>query len=220
MMDRFTTTPRRCPACDAELYPIARLRPAPGLSRSAKMLLTIGCLCSSAVFIAGMVFYVLRRDEALEEGSHMRPIGGLSGIVTLIPAVVPGLIFGWLAYRLPKALRLRCPRCSWSERYLVRRDGRVMQTAVAPMAASIQNRSAGQEINQLFAQINSGPPKSPASSDVEGETQADVSAWVYGEIGTGRSPEAVAAQLVAIGWPADEAEHLAELGRRRTRHLR
>jgi hypothetical protein len=44
--------------------------------------------------------------------------------------------------------------------------------------------------------------------------------WAFGEIGGGRSPEEVAADLVANGWPEYDAEEICERARKETRHLR
>ena len=44
--------------------------------------------------------------------------------------------------------------------------------------------------------------------------------WALSEIAGGRSPEDVAADLVANGWSSDDAEQICEQARRATRHLR
>jgi hypothetical protein len=54
----------------------------------------------------------------------------------------------------------------------------------------------------------------------DGAARQECADWVLGEIGGGRSPEEVAADLVAAGWSADDAEQFCEEARRRTRHLR
>lgn len=44
--------------------------------------------------------------------------------------------------------------------------------------------------------------------------------WAYSEIAGGRSPEEVAADLVANGWSQDDADSIAEQARQRTRGRR
>lgn len=89
-----------------------------------------GFLLSSAVFLAGMAWSVYQRENRqpmLPSSSGVQvtvgPGGGLTGLVFLLPALVPGLLLGFLAYRLPKILRLRCPKCPWSARFRIRCDG-------------------------------------------------------------------------------------------------
>jgi len=204
----------------AELYPVARLRPQPKLSLLAKLLLTIGMVASSALFIGGMVWSIIRRELWAEEHPHVsvRPGGGLVGIVMLIPAMIPGLILGWIAYRLPKLLALKCSNCSWRERYKMTRTGAI-PAGITPTPLSDRPRETS-DINRTFAQINSAPPLPPAPTESGYDTNADVSAWIYAEIAGGKSPEEVSEQLIQAGWETDIAEHLAEIGRRQTRHLR
>jgi len=156
----------------------------------------------------------------------VRPSGRLMGMITLVPALVPGLILGWMAYRMPKSLKLRCPRCAWRERFQIGNDGQVIARVGMPNAPSDAERRRWLEENRTFEQIDDAPPSPPAAPvgdfDVRRDDAArdEVSAWVYGEIARGRTPEDVAAELVGNGWDADAAEGLAEQGRRRTRHLR
>lgn len=220
-MPQGETAPRYCPACRAELYPIARLRPQPGLPTLGKFLMLLAIATSSAIFIGGMAWYVVQREQWHE--SHPRaattPGGGITGIVTLIPALIPGLIFGWLAYRLPKSLRLRCPNCAWREQYRIGRDGFVIPRR--PGAAMQQRYAAAGEpdYNRLINQISDAPPPPPAHA-ADGASNADVAAWIYAELARSRSPEEVTADLIETGWDPETAEHLAEIGRRQTRHLR
>jgi hypothetical protein len=44
--------------------------------------------------------------------------------------------------------------------------------------------------------------------------------WAVQQLAAGQTVEAVAEELVAGGWPTDDAEEIAEQARRQTRHLR
>jgi hypothetical protein len=220
-MPQGETAPRYCPACRAELYPIARLRPRPALPALGKFLMLLAIVASSAIFIGGMAWYVVQRDRWIESHrlGEMKPHGGLGGIVTLIPALVPGLLLGWLAYRLPKSLRLRCPKCTWREQYRIGRDGFVISSRPGAAMPPRHRAAAEPDYDRLIDQIQEGPPPPPAGTDDQA-SDADVAAWIYAELARSRSPEEVAADLVATGWNPETAEHLAEIGRRQTRHLR
>jgi hypothetical protein len=227
MMTVAMTAPRHCPACSTELYPIARLRPRPGLSPVAKLLLAIGVMASSAIFIGGMAWGIVQRERYEGRIDEDRPLSGrVMGFVMLFPALVPGLIMGWIAYRVPKSLKLRCPRCTWRERFQIGNDGQVIARVGMPNALSNADRRRRQEENRVFDQIDTAPPAPPAAPGGEFDVRRDdaardeVNAWVYGELARGRMPEDVAAELVGSGWDADVAEGLAEQGRKRTRHLR
>lgn len=167
-----------------------------------------------------MIWSLVQRDIDRQElrVTAFHPKGTISGIIALVPALIPGLAFGWLAYRLLKTLKLRCPKCSWCERYKISINGQAAPTSNTSMQPP-NNSSAPSNIDRLFAEIGSAPPAPPRTGDDE-ESNADVSAWVYGEIANGKSPEEVSAQLREMGWQSDTAEHLAEIGRRQTRHLR
>lgn len=225
-MTRRMTAPRHCPACSTELYPIARLRPRAGLSPVAKVILAIGVVASSAIFIGGMVWGIVQRETYDGRPGHIAPPGRVMGMLTLAPALVPGLIMGWIAYRMPKSLKLRCPKCTWRERFQIGNDGQVIARVGTPGASTEADRRWRLDENRRFDQIDVAPPPPPAAPEGEFDLRPDeaardeVTAWVYGEIARGRTPEEVAAELVGNGWDADVAEGLAEHGRKRTRHLR
>ena len=66
-----------------------------------------------------------------------------------------------------------------------------------------------------------GDDASPFENIVDDTEAREQSAeWAYGEIAGGRSPEDVAADLVANGWSQDDAEGIAEQARQRTRGRR
>ena len=67
----------------------------------------------------------------------------------------------------------------------------------------------------------SGDDASPFENIVDDSDAREQSAeWAYGELASGRSPEEVAADLVANGWSQDDAEGIAEQARQRTRGRR
>ena len=66
-----------------------------------------------------------------------------------------------------------------------------------------------------------GPPDSPFDRIVDDQTsRTQCTDWAIGEIAGGRTPEDVAAALIANGWPKDDAEEICEIARRQTRSAR
>lgn len=62
---------------------------------------------------------------------------------------------------------------------------------------------------------------SPLDNIVDDESgHAQCSEWALDEIASGRSPEEVAADLVANGWAQHDAEEICEAARRQTRPTR
>jgi len=67
----------------------------------------------------------------------------------------------------------------------------------------------------------SAPDNSPFDRIVDDHTaRTECTDWAIGEIATGRSPEEVAADLIANGWSTEDAESIAETARRQTRSSR
>jgi hypothetical protein len=54
----------------------------------------------------------------------------------------------------------------------------------------------------------------------DGSPRQAAADWAWGEIGSGRSPEDVVADLVTNGWSSDEADQICEEARRSTSRLR
>jgi hypothetical protein len=52
------------------------------------------------------------------------------------------------------------------------------------------------------------------------EELGDSREWIYRQFVDGRDADSILADLIAQGWPADDAEGLVEEQRRATRHLR
>jgi hypothetical protein len=216
--------PARCPACDAELYPLSRLRPQPTLSPLAKALLILGISLSAAIFVLGMAWSMYQRMLYDEKpmAPRVRPSGGLVGIVYLIPALVPGLALGLLAYRLPKVLSFRCRNCGWRERYKLGRLGTATPTrlgATPTRAGPIQTASGPTPLDR----VTDGPPAPWATeSPLEPDdlTVEETMAWIRQQFRTYHLAEDIAAELTARGWPPDRAEELVEAGRQQTRHQR
>src|SRR5258706_12289322 len=162
-MPQGETAPRYCPACRAELYPIAHLRPQPGLPPVGKFPTLLAIVASSAICIAGMAWYVVQRDQWYESHTlgSSRPRGSIAGIITLIPALIPGLILGWLAYRLPKSLRLRCPNCTWREQYRIGRDGFVIPRRPGAATPPRHPPPGEPHYTPLIRQTQNAPPPPP-----------------------------------------------------------
>jgi hypothetical protein len=222
-----TAIPRECPACATELYPISRLRPEPVLSPLARLLLTCGVTASAVIFLGAAVYYGFVLQV------RPRKLGGVLGVIFLVPALVPGLTLAWIAYRLPKVLALRCPRCRWRGRYRVGHDGRAVAVDAFSMPAKTgQDRSPARDAAAAaITRMDGGPPPPPGApaaatsgSDfcvvADDAPAPEAEAWAYAEVATGRTPEEVAAELVAAGWDPTQAEVVAEHARRATRHLR
>jgi hypothetical protein len=195
----------------------------------------IGLSLSAAIFLLGMAWYWFGLREWVFSGRG--PVvrhsseGGIAGIILLIPAIIPGLLFGWVAHRLPKVLKLRCRKCAWQEGYRIGRDGRVTAMSAFPLRAPHARARAADQTNLAFDAISPQPAPAPTAriapagataldQVVDDDPVSAAKAWVYAEIAAGRSPEDVAADLMAQGWAYDNAEALAEHGRRATRHMR
>jgi hypothetical protein len=66
------------------------------------------------------------------------------------------------------------------------------------------------------------PPEAGALDHVVDDLPArlECEEWVYAELASGRTPEDISGDLVAGGWPRDDAESIVEEARRQTRHER
>lgn len=212
------TAPRYCPSCQSELYPVGRLKPQPILSLRGKLLMALAVASASAIFFTRMVMAMVSRQRFQEQsGTHVRvTFPGCIGLFWLIPALVPGLIFGKLAYRCPRFLKLTCPKCLWRERYTMGGGGLVVPKHVTPTRQ--YSPPSEPDFDRLVEQTDFGPPAPSADPDNTSTDEAD--AWAYAELVRGRSPEDVAADLIELGWDADTAEHVAEVARKKTRHRR
>ena len=86
-----------------------------------------------------------------------------------------------------------------------------------------QDPTAAPDAHPAAAPPDDGPP---ALAGALGEVVDDLDArreseaWALAQLENGRSPEEVEAELVASGWPADDAAEMAEQARKETRHLR
>jgi hypothetical protein len=210
-----TAIPIQCPRCQQVLYPVSAMRPHPRGSLLAKALLGGGGLLSAAILWGG--WYLIRIHLGIFVPT------GLLAIFLLIPALIPGILLGLMAARLPQALTLRCSSCGWWENVRLSKRG---STVVAPGFSGTRRESA----------TGLGTPRSaPASPAIlernrsaspfdeivdDGKPVVEAKAWIYAEFLSGRSPEELTAELVAQGWPAADAETLVEEGRRLTRQRR
>ncbi len=71
-----------------------------------------GGTVATAVLIVGGVTV----QQALL-GTAWAPLSRLAGVAMVVPAVFAGMPFVWLAYRLPRVVRLRCRTCGWGEAF-------------------------------------------------------------------------------------------------------
>jgi hypothetical protein len=77
-----------------------------------------GPLALVVLFVAGGLVGALTDGmdlQGTEKGLLTFLVWGLLVLVALLPA----LLLGWLAARMPRALHLKCRRCGWSETYLL-----------------------------------------------------------------------------------------------------
>jgi hypothetical protein len=198
--------PILCPRCRKTLYPIAHLRPQASLCVSARIMLLVAGFSAAAIFWT-VGLWVWHRYGI--EGT-VGEVAAILSAVALPPALVPGICIAWLAYRLPRVLRLRCSSCGWAEAYHLARSTRsgVTLKAARPALAPPQSTprpAGGAPFDQI---VDDGMPRDEAA------------AWAYAELAAGRAVEDVAADLMASGWSQEEAEAMAEDARRETRQLR
>ena len=200
------TPPICCPRCRKTLYPIALLRPQASLCVAARIILSTAVLLATSVFWL-VVFWVWHSFGLKGTTAELAAI--LSAL-----ALPPGLGIGWLAYRLPRVLRLRCSSCGWYETYrlarLPRSGGTVKAARPAPASVPAPTQNPGG--------IGGESPFDWIVDD--GRPRDEAAAWAYAEVAAGRVVEDVAADLIASGWSREFAEILAEEGRRQTSHLR
>jgi hypothetical protein len=80
------------------------------------------------------------------------------------------------------------------------------------------------ESEQQFGMHHSATPEDRASSLEhiidDTEERGECSDWIYQRMCEGHDPDALLAQVIAMGWPEDEAAAMVEAERRKTRHLR
>ena len=107
-----TPIPIDCPRCRQTLYPLGTFRPGPKLSLPGRLLLALAGAVSASILLGGALYL---REYAGESGVPMR--GSVAGILLIVPALLPGLVLGWLAYKMPKVQTLRCRKCGWWERF-------------------------------------------------------------------------------------------------------
>src|SRR5262249_20284566 len=101
-----TGVPENCPVCDRVLYPVARLRPAPSLTRAARLLLWTGALLSAVAYWGG---------RAAIRAVMWVPMWVLS-VLWLPFALVPALAVGAVAWGFPRVARVSCQGCGWRGR--------------------------------------------------------------------------------------------------------
>lgn len=91
------------------------------MSLGGGLLLVLAGIVAAATYLTST--YILRERFATHspigndlEIVHYPPTVMLS-IFTLPVALLPGLILGWLANRLPRVRRVRCWNCGWKQKF-------------------------------------------------------------------------------------------------------
>ena len=192
--------PVDCPRCGKALYPIAATRPQPALSMMGKLGFVIAGVISTTIYFAA--FFTIR--EATEE--HFLPDKIVAAIV-LVPALLPGLVIGFVVHRLARVVRLRCSSCKWNETLPVPR---------APRKSQLTAKRATPTMVHV-----GGPRLMPPPPDAGGEASyAEIRAWIYAEFVSGRTYDEIFAEMIEGGWGNEEAEALVEEGRKATRDRR
>src|SRR5258708_6140498 len=97
------TIPKTCPVCGMDLYGSGAWRPELAMTRRAQALVGVAAIVTAAVFWGG---YLLVESLALR----------IPVLILCLPAVVPGLLIGKFAARLPLVIPLRCSKCRWRAR--------------------------------------------------------------------------------------------------------
>jgi hypothetical protein len=97
--------PDNCPGCGKALCTHHLLRPAPKMQLKAWIVLLSGCVMGAVLFL-GVVWY-LRFEIGIPTY--------LSTLISFPIALPSAFIMGWLAYRFPRVIRLRCRACCWSD---------------------------------------------------------------------------------------------------------
>jgi hypothetical protein len=191
-----------CPACQKTLYSTAASRPQPSITRLAVLLFVSAGVLSAVVYFISM--FVLREtitisETPIRDGWVMRTHlpTSLLALISAPIALVPGLLIGWFAGRMPKLRRLRCWNCGWTERYPT---SAVWSTTTSSSPSS--NESCATPFDSIVD---------------EGDPWKDCAAWAYAEIRRGRLAEEVEQELIAEGWPRDEVETMVEKCRREAR---
>lgn len=99
--------PASCPRCARALGSTNRSRASPKLPLAGHALVVGGAI----------VAFGLYAGSGLAIRSYMFVRASALAILLLPVLVVPGVIFCWLASRLPRILWLKCSRCGWKERF-------------------------------------------------------------------------------------------------------
>lgn len=200
--------PLDCPTCQRPLYPTARLRPQPRTGTAGRVLYVAGGLVAAAVTLSLAAY--LR-----ERWSHRMPIAGTEFDLIIYPpakavvlpslpiGLLPGVLLGYLAHRLPRFRRLRCRGCGWRKDYPV--------DALWEAAEGTAKAANPQYLTDLVK------PAMPAIADDPPDAWKEACAWAWAELRGGRTPEEAEAELVAQGWPRDEVEVMVERTRKAVR---
>ncbi|HEX3151600.1 MAG TPA: hypothetical protein VHR66_26235 [Gemmataceae bacterium] len=111
--------PEICPGCDRPLYFGYLNRPAPRWQPRAKLLMLIGALISGPILLAGP-FLVAELWTDVDPNREMTrgdrgAVGMLAWAVILVVSLVPALVLGAMAYRIPRMFKFHCNQCGWTE---------------------------------------------------------------------------------------------------------
>ena len=92
------------------------------------MIIAVGFAVSFSVspFVLAAILVVMQ-VAAEAAGLYAIPFGfAILGLGTVIVSSLPAYFMSRWAMRIPRVVRLRCSRCSWSDSFLVNRAGKVL----------------------------------------------------------------------------------------------
>ncbi|MEM7164251.1 MAG: hypothetical protein AAF581_02235 [Planctomycetota bacterium] len=101
---RLNELPSHCPECHDPLSKV--LRPKPQMQRKAVLLIVIG----AALCVPWGLVTVPLVDAWAEELRR----GLVRLVVVFVTALLPAIVAGAIAFRLPQVLRIQCRGCGWS----------------------------------------------------------------------------------------------------------
>jgi hypothetical protein len=203
--DDCSRIPNHCPACNKTMYSSDRSRPNRAMSLGGGLLLGLAGIVAATTYLT--ITYSLRERFATHtpigndlEIVHYPPTVMLS-IFTLPVALVPGLVLGWLANRLPRVRRVRCWNCGWKRKF--------------PGTAKFESTPAPATVHDAAASSSSWP------EIVDGrDPWTKCREWTYAEILGGRSADDVAQELTQQGWPPADVFWMVDKCRREVRDHR
>jgi hypothetical protein len=113
------SVPDACPGCGRPLHANPLDRPVPHWQPRARLLFLLGAVISGPLFLAAPVVGAQILAAADPQGKLVKGDRGSIGLILWVAAAVvallPGLVLGARAYRMPRVLKLHCAVCGWNE---------------------------------------------------------------------------------------------------------